>query len=127
MRHCGRGRGVRFAVVAAATVAACAFSLLTASPARADSNCDVTQDRSLNSDQPVTIDFINSSGRTVSFYWRDFNGQFSFQGVVDAPYATLGTNSEYIQDTFMTHPWQAIDSISGACLGYTLPSDNSQT
>jgi hypothetical protein len=108
------------AVGAAAAAVACAAALLSAAPARADSNCVVTQDRSINSDNPSSIQFVNGSGRTVDIYWLNFNGEFEYQGVIGAPYNTLAPDQEYGQSTFLTHPWKALDSVTSACLGYTL-------
>ena len=108
----GRRRRAAVLVVAVALVWACG-SLALPGIARADSNCAITQDHSITGDTPSTIEFSNASGATVDIYWLDYVGQRVF-------YNTLADGQGYQQETWLTHPWVAIDQENGACLGYTL-------
>ncbi len=108
----GRRRRAAVLVVAVALVWACG-SLARPGIARADSNCAITQDHSITGDTPSTIEFSNASGATVDIYWLDYVGQRVF-------YNTLADGQGYQQETWLTHPWVAIDQENGACLGYTL-------
>lgn len=71
--------------------------------------CELPQNqRSVNSDTPVTVTFRNRSGEYRSVEWIDFNGQ-------PKNYATLNPGEEYTQQTFLTHPWMFTDG-PGNCI-----------
>lgn len=65
--------------------------------------------RSDNSRQKATVEFQNLSGRKVTIYWLDYQGQRKF-------YKELQPRQNYKQNTFVTHPWVAVDP-SGRCIG----------
>ena len=79
-------------------------------------NCNITQARSTEGSTPSTIQFINESGTTVSVYWLDYEGDRVL-------YNTLSPDQSYVQETWLTHPWVAIDA-RGSCLGYMLATDS---
>lgn len=64
--------------------------------------------RSLNSNRPAVIHFANSTGRPLKIYWLDFQGQRKF-------YRELKTGQDYMQPTYLTHPWIAVDR-AGNCV-----------
>lgn len=64
--------------------------------------------RSDNSAQKATLEFQNRSGRRVDIYWLDYQGQRKH-------YKTLNPGQTYMQSTFATHPWIAVDP-SGRCV-----------
>ncbi|MCO5089265.1 MAG: hypothetical protein M9883_20675 [Methylobacteriaceae bacterium] len=64
--------------------------------------------RSLNSDRSTHIVFVNSTGGPLKFYWLDFQGQRVF-------YQELQPGRNYRQQTFMTHPWVAVNA-RGNCV-----------
>jgi Tol biopolymer transport system component len=83
-------------------------------PAAPSSACQITAGQSLNSVTPTNISFVNGTSRTVDIFWLDFNGNRVL-------YNTLAPDGSYVQGTFVTHPWVAVDHITGRCYGYTLP------
>jgi CSLREA domain-containing protein len=85
----------------------------------ADSNCDITQPRSIEGTTPSTILFVNESGRTVDLYWLDYEGQRVF-------YQTIPAGESREQPTWITHPWVTIDG-EGNCIGYTVSTEIEQT
>ncbi|MFS8037247.1 hypothetical protein ACI7BZ_09840 [Xanthobacter sp. AM11] len=73
-------------------------------------NCPVPGSvRSLNSNAPVTVNFVNLSKIPLNIMWIDFNGEWK-------KYHTLAPDSHKIQKTFGTHPWIAVDA-RGNCHG----------
>jgi von Hippel-Lindau disease tumor suppressor protein/PEP-CTERM motif-containing protein len=66
----------------------------------------VVVDSSLNSDTPASIDFINHLNYAVDVWWMDFSGSKIF-------YNTLAANTDYVQLTYLTHPWLIVKSGSG--------------
>lgn len=54
--------------------------------------------RSLNSDVPTTVEFVNATPRAVSTFWIDHLGAEVF-------YWTLDVGASYVQQTYVTHPW----------------------
>lgn len=63
--------------------------------------------RSQNSNQAATIQFVNNSFRPLKIYWLDFQGQRVF-------YRDLRHGQSYMQPTYFTHPWIAVDP-NGSC------------
>jgi len=86
-------------VVATALIAGCATSN---SPDQGNADASAPA-RSLNSDTPALITFVNRSGQPVNVYWLDFGGNRKF-------YQTLGAGSSYTQQIFLTHPWLVTDA-----------------
>jgi hypothetical protein len=83
------------------------------------SNCTITQARSLESTTASSITFDNQSGTTVSIYWLDFEGN-------RVSYFTLPAGQSYVQPTWLTHPWVAVND-SNECLGYTISDQLDKT
>ena len=59
--------------------------------------------RSINSDTPALITFVNHSGQSVNVYWLDFGGNRQL-------YKTLEAGGSFTQQTFLTHPWLITDA-----------------
>ncbi|MGH7499154.1 MAG: hypothetical protein ACREL3_09925 [Gemmatimonadales bacterium] len=81
--------------------------------------------RSLNSDTPVDVTFVNHTDQSVSVYWLNFSGQREFPtsiggGGLNFPYMVLEPNQSYVQSTFVTHPWILIGD-DDTCYGIFLP------
>jgi hypothetical protein len=57
---------------------------------------------SIKGDQSVSLRFINQKNQRVKIFWLDYQGQAKF-------YRTLEPGEEYIQQTYMTHPWWITD------------------
>ncbi len=47
---------------------------------------------------PASIDFVNHLSTAVDVYWINYSGNRVF-------YKTLAATSNYVQPTFITHPW----------------------
>jgi hypothetical protein len=69
--------------------------------------------RSLNSDRPTKLTFINKSSKAIKIYWISFQGE---RELVVVLYPT----EENTQSTFVTHPFIVAD-LSEMCLGIYLP------
>jgi hypothetical protein len=54
--------------------------------------------RSVNSNTPTSVEFVNLTSQTVDIYWLDFEGD-------RVHYASLPSRQSYIQPTYFTHPW----------------------
>jgi hypothetical protein len=67
---------------------------------RTDTNAPL---RSLNSDTPALITFVNRSAESLHIYWIDFGGSRKL-------YQTLAAGTSYTQQTFLTHPWLVMDA-----------------
>ena len=88
------------------------LSAMPAVQARSQGDCTITQDRSLSGTVTTKIEFINETAGTVKIYWLDYNGQRVF-------YRELAAGASYVQATYDTHPWIAVDR-TGKCIGYTI-------
>lgn len=55
--------------------------------------------KSVHSRYSVHVTFRNSSAEVVNVYWVDYRGK-------EKHYKTLQPNSEYVQQTYATHPWR---------------------
>ena len=67
---------------------------------------------SQNSKTPAQIRFINETDETVSVFWMDFNGD-------TVKYASLAPGQQYLQRTYLTHPWQVV--APSRCIAFFLP------
>ena len=74
---------------------------------------EAAQLRSQNSNTPSKIIFLNLSGRPRTIHWLDFNGNTK-------EFARINPGEQITQDTFMTHPWMALDT-NGNCSELFLP------
>jgi von Hippel-Lindau disease tumor supressor len=59
--------------------------------------------RSINGDFSTSVKFINNSLITVKVYWLDYDGNRKF-------YKSLQAGEQYIQQTYLTHPWLITDT-----------------
>jgi hypothetical protein len=59
--------------------------------------------KSLNSDTPALMTFVNQSGQSLEIYWIDFGGNRQL-------YKTLESGGSYTQRTYLTHPWLITDA-----------------
>lgn len=92
----------------------------TASSVPLELSCsERTKVRSVNSDAPTKITFVNVSGMYRSIQWIDFNG-----GIKD--YGGLKAGERVTYDTFVTHPWM-ISTGPGDCLQIFLPASGAAT
>lgn len=74
------------------------------------SNCPAPGSlRSANSSTAVNITVANGSNRTLKIYWLDYQGGMKY-------YRDLSPGQSYVQATFVSHPWIAVDG-SGRCAG----------
>lgn len=97
-----------------------ALPFAQAPPRPTDSACPPPGSvRSMNSDQIADIQFVNNTRGVLRIYWLDFQGQRKF-------YKELKPGEDYVQQTFATHPWIAIDQ-QESCQGgvfFPNPGDN---
>jgi von Hippel-Lindau disease tumor supressor len=80
-------------------------NLTIASPAQAESKhrAELAGAKSLNGDIPASLMFINKTEAPVKIYWLDYKGDRQF-------YQTLAPEEEYIQQSYLSHPWLVTDS-----------------
>ena len=64
--------------------------------------------RSIEGKVKVTLQIANSSNRAAKIYWLDYQGVRQF-------YKELAPGQGYMQPSFMTHPWIAVDP-KGDCI-----------
>ena len=69
--------------------------------------------RSLASDESLHLVFHNTTQTPLTLAWLDFNGR-------KVPYATLPPGESHRQQTYVTHPWLALDA-DGQCVRAYLP------
>lgn len=58
--------------------------------------------KSLNTRIASPVEFVNHTGRTVNLKWFDYDGK-------EVPFATLESNNCLEVNTYVTHPWIAVD------------------
>jgi von Hippel-Lindau disease tumor supressor len=80
-------------------------TIAIASPSLAESKhrAEVAGARSLNGDIPASLMFINKTEGPVKIYWLDYKGDRKF-------YQTLAPEEEYIQQSYLSHPWLVTDA-----------------
>jgi hypothetical protein len=72
-------------------------------------NCDVEPTmRSLTSETPTEVRFVNTRVGPIRLYWMDFEGHRQL-------YSTLGSGQSLTQPTYATHPWVVTDE-NAVCL-----------
>lgn len=69
---------------------------------RKDAPAPRPSERSVNSNQPASVTFVNAGSRPVSIVWVDYEGK-------ERPYSTLKPGERYTQSTFATHVWRIKD------------------
>lgn len=73
--------------------------------------------KSEESTEEVTIQFTNDSGNILSYYWIDYNGDYS-------PYYVLMPDQSYDQPSYASHPWAIRDLVTGDFISiYQVPKD----
>jgi hypothetical protein len=81
----------------------------TASPAMADSSCQLeAQSKSLNSDHATSFTITNKTSTTLTVFWLDFSG-------ARVKYFDLPPGATHDQGTYLTHPWVVADT-AGTCV-----------
>lgn len=75
--------------------------------------------RSRNSNHPMTITFVNSSGAYRALVWIDFQGN-------KKDYGGMNSGGRKTINTFLTHPWMITDG-PGNCIYVFTPGGNSGT
>lgn len=70
--------------------------------------------RSLVSETSLHVDFSNTTDDDVSLYWLDFHGS-------RVHYNDLAPGESYRQQTYVTHPWVAVDPHK-RCVGLFVPN-----
>jgi VHL beta domain/Thrombospondin type 3 repeat len=78
--------------------------------------CTITQDRSIEGVTLVWQTIFNDTDATVQMYWLTYDGNRQL-------YYTLGPHDSWTHQTYLTHPWVAVDANTRECVGYTLPED----
>jgi hypothetical protein len=78
-----------------------------------------TPTKSINSNTPALITFVNQSQQTVDIYWIDFGGNRQL-------YKTLEIGGSLTQQTYLTHPWLVTDA-SGQPWSVYLPQAQPRT
>ena len=63
--------------------------------------------KSVDTRHKVKIEFINNSSNLVKLYWLDYKGKRRF-------YSWLPNNKNYVQETYLSHPWLVTDSKDNA-------------
>jgi hypothetical protein len=71
--------------------------------------------RSLHSDSPESLSFLNASAQPIKIYWLNFKGQRVF-------YQMLQPGEVYDQETFLTHPWVVTDENDNGWALFYAPS-----
>jgi len=75
--------------------------------------------KSLKSDTPTVIKFINSTNQPVKVYWLNYEGKRDQQGYLTS--APLPAGQSGSRNTFVTHSFVITDE-SGKCLGIYQPA-----
>jgi hypothetical protein len=89
-------------------------AVAAAPPPVAKTGCSqLGQLKSRNSNQPITITFVNQSGGFRALMWLDFNGQAQ-------DFGGLNAGERKTINTFITHPWMMTDG-PGNCQEIYLP------
>jgi hypothetical protein len=70
--------------------------------------------KTTNTDQPVRVQFTNSTNGKIKIYWLDPEGQRIL-------YHILKKGERHLYRTYVTHPW-VITTGEGTCLRLYLPS-----
>ena len=85
----------------------------SASPSQAR-NCELFGNlKSVDTRQPITITFVNTSGMFRHIDWIDYNGN-------PVAYQALNPGQSYVQQTFVGHPWMTTDG-PGNCIDIFIP------
>lgn len=100
-----------------ASALAIGFATLTLSlvpQVAAAKNCEMMGNlKSVNSNQPITITFVNESGMFRHIDWIDYQGN-------PVNYRSLNSGESYVQETYVGHPW-LIANGPGDCVDIFIP------
>ena len=80
--------------------------------AEAKQTCSIAL-RSIHSDVPTSIKFMNLSPLQLGVFWIDYDGN-------EVRYATIASRESFEQQTFMTHPWIVRDMASMEAVAFTV-------
>lgn len=69
--------------------------------------------RSIDGSVPTSVQFVDVSSQPVRVYWLNYKGQRVL-------YHELAAGAQYVQQTYVTHPWVVTDQ-NGLCLVIYLP------
>ena len=103
----------KFIACSVAAIGLAIAALATSSSVYAASCASYGKVRSLNSNTPVTVTFVNKSGEYRGVMWIDFNGQ-------PVAYANLNPGQSYKIKTYVTHLWMFTDG-PGNCVEMFMP------
>jgi len=82
-------------------------------------NCSLEPSlRSLNSEAPTFLRFVNATSQLVVVYWLNFEGK---RDASESQKQMLAPGQTESRGTYMTHPFLVTDA-SGKCLGIFLPA-----
>ena len=99
---------------AAALIALSTLALPEAAQAR---NCGLFGNlKSVNSNQPITVTFVNRSGMFRHVDWIDYEGR-------PVSYKGLNPGESYIQQTYVGHPWMIANG-PGDCIDIFIPKQD---
>lgn len=77
--------------------------------------CDAARrSSSIHSATSLHLDFVNRTAGTISLHWIDFSGRL-------VHYADIPSGETHPQQTYVTHPWIALDR-DGRCRGVFVPN-----
>ncbi len=77
-------------------------------------NCELMGNlKSVNSNQPITITFVNNSGMFRHIDWIDYQGN-------PVNYRSLNSGESYVQETYVGHPWMIANG-PGDCVDIFIP------
>jgi hypothetical protein len=90
-----------------------ALALICANEALAQQGCPPPGSvRSGNSNQRASVTFANNTNVPLQVYWLDYTGARRF-------YRLLNPGEDYVQNTYVTHPWIMVGP-RGECKGGVL-------
>lgn len=96
-------------LVTVSALAALVLGISALEAGAAGRNCPAPgTERSLSGTTEVTLHIANSSNTVAKIYWLDYQGVRQF-------YKELKPHQDYMQPSFMTHPWIAVDP-KGDCI-----------
>lgn len=108
------------AVAALVLLAAFPLAVRAAGPIVPDSSCaDESTYKSLKGDAPAALEVFNKSPETVKVWWLDYSGKRVL-------YQVLPPFTDYVQRTWLTHPW-VITDVNGRCYRFLVMTSQLQS
>lgn len=111
MKAAAGAAGASAAVAAASAASAASVEPGTASPSGRLHEVERRHVRSISGDVPTSVRFANRSGARIRIHWLDYQGMRKL-------YQTLDDGAQYVQKTFITHPWLVTDERNNALSVY---------